>query len=201
MRATLRLCLAAGCLALGGAGVRADSLWPEGGASLVTDNRAQRPGDVLTVVVVEGSKVTNAAATSLSKATVDKANITALNLPNSVFPQGSTPKVDADSTRTFDGKGTYELSGTMQTRLTVVVMEVLPNGNMVVEGSRVLKSVDDTVLVRVAGIVRPIDIAADNSVPSTALADGKIVFESTGPIARSSRHGWLNRIIDFIWPF
>lgn len=201
MRASLRSCLAVGLMTFASAGVRADSLWPEGGVSIVTDNRAQRPGDVITVVVVEGTKATSAAATSLSKATVDKANISALNLPNSVFPQGATPKVDTDSTRTFDGKGTYELSGTMQTRLTAVVMEVLPNGNLVVEGSRVLRSVDDTVQVKVTGIVRPMDIASDNSVPSSALAEGKIVFESSGPIARSSRHGWLNHLIDFLWPF
>jgi flagellar L-ring protein precursor FlgH len=193
--------LAAATFAVSALTASADSLWPEAGASLVTDNRAQRPGDVLTIVVIEDSKVTNAAATSLSKATVDKAQISALDLPNHVFPLDATPKVDANSTRTFDGKGAYELSGSMQTRLTAVVMEVLPNGNLVVEGSRVLKSVDDTVTVRIAGIVRPIDITADNTVSSASLAEAKITFANSGPIARSSRHGWLNRLIDFIWPF
>ena len=89
----------------------------------------------------------------------------------------------------------------MSTSLTAVVMDVLPNGNLVIEGSRVLESVDEKVFIRVSGVIRPEDIDAQNTVASTALAQGKIILENRGPIARSSKRGFLNRFIDFIWPF
>jgi len=188
------------CVPLG-----ADSLWPESGTSLFSDNRAYRVGDVVTVIVIEEAKVSNSSGTSLSKTTDTQGELKTLDWPKAagaseVFT-GDKPKVEFGSKRTFDGQGTYQLQGTMETRLTAVVMDVLPNGNLVIEGSRLQQSVDDKVFVRVSGIVRPEDIRSDNTVPSTALAQGKIVFESHGPIARSSRRGFLNRLVDFIWPF
>ena len=89
----------------------------------------------------------------------------------------------------------------MQTQIAAVVMEVLPNGNLVIEGSRLKKSVDEKVLIRISGIVRPEDISNTNTVLSSAVAQGKIVFESDGPIANSNRWGWFERFVDHIWPF
>ena len=192
-------------LACASAAASADSIWPCGGVSLIGDNKAYRAGDIVTVIVEEDSKVSNSAGSSLSKSTDMTGELETLNVPrgNNVFPvfKGDTPSVAAKSARSVDGKGTYTLQGSMQTRLTAIVMDVLPNGNLVIEGSRLQQSVNEKVHIRISGIVRPQDIAADNTVLSTSVAEGKIVFETSGPVSRSSQYGFLNRIIDFIWPF
>ncbi len=185
--------------------IRADSLWPEQGTSMFSDNRAYRVGDIVTVIVAEEARVSNSSGSSLSKSTDTQGEIETLDWPkgsgaSKVFT-GDKPKVKFGSKRSFDGQGSYQLAGTMETQLTAVVLDVLPNGNLVIEGSRLQQSVDETVIVRISGIVRPEDIRSDNTVPSTALAEGKIVFESHGPVARSSRRGFLNRLVDLIWPF
>ena len=182
------------------------SLWPEhGSVSLFTDNKAHRVGDILTVIVEEEAKVSNSAGSSLSKATQTEGEIETLDWPkgssaSKVFT-GDMPKVAFGSTRTFDGEGTYELEDSMETKISAVVLEVLPNGNLVIEGSRVRQSVDEKIVVRISGIVRPEDVRSDNTVLSSVVAQAKFVLEMTGPIARSSKRGFLNRIIDFLWPF
>jgi len=179
----------------------ANSLWPDQAVSLFTDNKAYRVGDVLTVIVIEEAKVQNSSGRSLSKETNTEGEIETVEWPNTTLLAANKPKVKWKSKRSFDGEGSYQLAGKMETRLTAVVLDVLPNGNLVIEGSRLQQSVDEKVFVRVSGIVRPADVRSDNSVLSTALAEGKIVFESKGPIDRSNRRGILNHIVDFLWPF
>lgn len=183
----------------------AGSLWPECGGSLFTDNKAYKVGDIVTVVVDESSELSNSAGSSLSKAGETEGQIETLDIPKGagaakVFT-GDMPKVKWGSKRTFDGTGSYSLKGSMKTHITALVVDVLPNGNLLIEGSHLRQSVGEKIVVRISGIIRPEDISADNTVSSTAVAQGKIVFETSGPIARSSRRGFLNRIVDFLWPF
>ena len=185
----------------------ADSLWPQNGASLFADNKAFQVGDIVTVIVQESATASNSAGSSLSKASSTDAQIDTTVMPTGfqstrmLFEGETDPQVNMSSTRTFDGSGSYSLSGTMSTSITAIVKEVLPNGNMIVEGKRVRQSADETVVVKVSGIVRPADITTDNMVASTALAQANITMESMGPIARSSKRGWMDRCIDIVWPF
>lgn len=182
---------------------RADTCWPANGVSLVTDNKAWRMGDVVTVIVLEESAVSSEAGSNLAKSSDTEAKLEAVDIPGArLFPKDAVmPHVKGSAARHFDGKGTYEQKGTMTTRLTAVVTEVLPNGNLVIDGSRVRDSDGEKVVVRISGIVRPQDISSANTVLSTAVAQGKIVFESSGPVARSSRRGFFGKIVDFVWPF
>ena len=198
------------CVALACASVvaQADTIWNERSASLISDNKAFRLGNVVTISVQEDDTVTHSVANSLSKVTSTQGSIDAINLPSlasgnvaSVFKGALTPQVQYGSARTLDGKGSYNLQGSMTTQITAVVMEVLPNGNLVIEGSRLKKSVDEKVLIRISGIVRPEDISNANVVLSSAVAEAKIVYESEGPIANSNRWGWFERFVDHIWPF
>jgi flagellar L-ring protein precursor FlgH len=198
-------CVALACAS--GVG-RADSIWSERSACLISDNKAFRLGDVVTISVQEDDVISHSVADSLSKATSTQGTINTINVPSfnsgnvtSLLKGSLTPEVQYGSTRTLSGKGTYNLQGTMTTQITAVVMEVLPNGNLVIEGSRMKKSVDEKVMIRISGIVRPEDISNTNIVPSTAVADAKIVYESSGPIANSNRWGWFERFVDHIWPF
>ena len=194
--------LAALCVA---SAVVAGSTWPESGRSMFADHKAYDVGDIVTVIVEEGSELSSTAGSSLSKSSATEGAINTLDVPKSagapkVFP-GDMPAVDYEASRSFNGNGTYTLKDSIKTSLSAVVVEVLPNGNLMIEGARFRESVDEKVHIRISGIVRPEDITADNTVPSTAVAQGKIVFDSMGPVARSSRRGWLDRLIDYIWPF
>ena len=120
--------------------VCADSIWPKNGGSLFTDNKAYRVGDIVTVVVAESTTLSNSAGSSLSKDSDTEGEIETLDWPkgssaSKVFT-GDKPKVKFGATRTFDGAGSYSLSGSMRTSLTAVVMEVLPNGNLMVRPSK-----------------------------------------------------------------
>jgi len=195
-------------LACASAVAQADSIWNDRSPSLIWDNKAFRLGDVVTISVQEDDSVTHSVANSLSKVTSTQGAINTINVPSltsgnvsSLLKGALVPEVQYGSTRTLDGKGSYNLQGSMTTQITAVVMEVLPNGNLVIEGSRLKKSVDEKVLIRISGIVRPEDISNTNVVLSTAVADAKIVYESDGPIANSNRWGWFERFVDHIWPF
>jgi len=202
MRLKHEMILIAAISLLAASVARADSCWPEDGASLFTDNKAYEIGDVVTVIVQEESVVSNAVDHSVSKTSDAEAEISTLNFPGTqVFPANETPKATFNASRTFDGKGSYQLADSMETYLTAVVVDVLPNGNLVIEGSRLRQSVKEKVMIRLSGIVRPVDVRSDNTVPSTAIAQAKIVFESDGPNHRSTQRGWLDRLVDFIWPF
>ncbi|MGO8704857.1 MAG: flagellar basal body L-ring protein FlgH [Candidatus Brocadiia bacterium] len=187
---------------------RADSVWSERSACLISDNKAFRLGDVVTISVQEDDTVTHSVANSLSKVTSTQGSISAVDVPSlvsgnvtSLLKGTLTPQVQYGSTRTLDGKGSYNLQGTITTQITAVVMDVLPNGNLVIEGSHLRKSVDEKVLIRISGIIRPEDISNTNVVLSSAVAEAKIVYESDGPIANSNRWGWFEKFVDHIWPF
>jgi len=183
----------------------ADSVWSKANGSLFSDNKAYRVGDIVTVIVNEGTTLSSSAGTSLSKESDTSGEISAVDWPKGVGAApvlpGDPPKVEFGAKRSFGGSGTSSLANSMQTNLTAVVMEVLPNGNLVIDGSRIVQLVNEEVVVKVSGIVRPQDINTNNAVLSSALAQGKIVIENNGPIARSTERGFLNKIIDFIWPF
>ena len=198
------------CLVLASASAlgRADSIWSERSIALIADNKAFRLGDIVTISVQEDDTVSQSVADSLSKVTSTQGQINTINIPSltsgnvqSLLKGALTPEVQYGSTRTLAGKGSYNLQGSITTQISAVVMEVLPNGNLVIEGSRMKQSVDNKVLIRISGIVRPEDISNTNVVLSSAVADAKIVYESSGPIANSNRWGWFERFVDHIWPF
>lgn len=184
---------------------RGTSLWPENASSLFADTKAYKVGDVVTVLVEETSSAQSSGTSSFSKESDTEAEVETLQTPyggsvHSYFTKDK-PKAKFANKRSFTGSGSHTLSGSIKTSLAVVVKEVLPNGNLIVEGSRVQKSIDEKVNIRITGILRPQDIKSNNTVPSSALAEAKIIMESSGPITRSSKRGWLDFILDLIWPF
>ena len=85
--------------------------------------------------------------------------------------------------------------------VSAMVKEILPNGNLLIDASRRVRHDDDLRVVHLTGIVRPIDVAADNTVLSTSIAEARISYEGYGPAARTKRKGWGNRVLDTLWPF
>jgi len=111
------------------------------------------------------------------------------------------PAVDWKSSRTFDSKAKAESKEALELRVSAVVKEQLPNGNLVIEGRREIRHDRDLRLVHLCGIVRPVDIGTDNTVLSEHIADARISYEGMGPASRNKHKGWGSRFVDLIWPF
>ena len=99
----------------------------------------------------------------------------------------------------FDGEGTTTRSGSLEGTITATVLEILPNGNLLIEGSRAIVVNKETQQMRVRGVARPKDITADNSIDSKLLADAQIKFDGKGSVSRANRQGIMTRLFDSIF--
>jgi flagellar L-ring protein precursor FlgH len=173
--------------------------------SLFEDQRARRVGDVLTIRLVERTNASKKASTSTKKdSTVDIASPTLFGAtPRAHYKcKDYTLQTGIEASREFGGSGDSSQSNSLSGSITVTVAEVLANGNLVVRGEKILSLNQGHEFVRVAGIVRPVDIAPDNSVLSTQVADAQISYGGEGVLEESNTKGWLARFFDSGWfPF
>ncbi len=175
---------------------------PGQGMDLFADTRAHRVGDVLTVVLLE--------STSASKnATTDTKKDTTVDLPTPTILGGAVTHNGQDIFNTgindsqkFSGQGDSSQDNTLTGNISVTVTQVLPNGNLVISGEKLLTLNQGTEKIRITGIVRPQDIQYNDSVVSTKVADARIVYTGTGALADSNSMGWLARFFNSSWwPF
>jgi flagellar L-ring protein precursor FlgH len=176
---------------------------PATAVSLFADVKARRVGDTLTVRLVEQTNASTTASTNTSRDT--NTAISNPTLFGEEFTRGQGLPLfqnSLDSISEFEGEGDSSQSNSMQGNITVTVYQRLPNGNLVVRGEKWIKINRGRELLRVAGIVRPADIAADNSVPSFKLADARLEYTARGAIGDANRPGWLTRFFQSpIFPF
>ena len=172
---------------------------------LYTDDVARNIGDVLTIKISENSKVDNKAKRDLKKE-VDKSTtfngelgITTRN--NNLLPRIPGFTMAAESTNELKSKADFKDERKFVDSITVVVVDILPNRNLVVMGTRHRNIAGDIQTIEVSGIVRPSDIEFDNTVKSEQIADFRIVTRNKGIAAPYTKPGWLGRIFDIIWPF
>jgi len=180
------------------------SLWAGGGAGLLTDPKATRVGDLVTVLVSENSKATRSLGSKQSKKSDRKAGLSAnikygAALANKdVGPSGD---VSMTNSKTFNGSGSTNNSDTLTASVTSVVMHVYPNGNMRIVGKRLLNVNHEPQEITFAGVIRPIDIASNNTIPSSKVAQAYISYGGTGALATVAHEGWLSQTLDQVWPF
>ncbi len=172
------------------------------GIALFEDVRAHRVGDILTVQLVEKTAASKQAATSTSKEQDINLGVNTL-LGGPVSYNGVDPlSASVSAGREFSGDGASSQSNTLTGNITVTVAQVLPNGNMIVRGEKVLTINQGDEFIRISGIVRPVDVSPDNTVPSTKIADAEIIYGGRGTLADSNKKGWLARFFDSsLWPF
>jgi len=200
--ATLGIALLAGGAA---AQRRAGSIYdPERGpGGLIAEKTAFRKGDIVTVVISEIQSVKNAEATDLSRATNLNYKLNLFDVKPNAF--NVLPKLDADSSDGFIGSANYQKSGVFTARLAAIVVDTLPNGNMVISGRREIRIDQETKLIEFTGVVRRYDIRADNTVQSELVANAEIVYRGCGPMTRHTNRyglgGWVHGAIAWIWPF
>jgi flagellar L-ring protein precursor FlgH len=163
---------------------------------LFSDLKARRVGDVLTIVLNEVTNASKSATTTTAKTT------TVANSAPTIFGQSMTVRgrpilsTTLNGADAFSGAGTSAQSNSLAGSLTVTVMDVQGNGNLVVQGDKTLHLNQGDEFVHISGVVRPADIATNNTVTSDKLADARISYKGKGVVDSSNRMGWLARFFN-----
>lgn len=183
---------------------RSGSLYQAGAMDLFNDIKARRVGDIITVNLQEVTSAKKNAA-----ATEDKSNATNIGGPTlfggtlgaaaaGVNFLGNT---SLSSTEKFKGKGDASQSNSLKGSISVTVVEIIPNGNLVVRGEKWVTINQGEEVIRFGGIIRPSDISTNNTIPSTKVADARIIYTGDGMVNDATRQGWLTQFFSRYWPW
>lgn len=184
----------------------AGSLWTAPGSreqGVSADLRAARAGDILTIVIAE----TAAASSSQNKTSGSESNVDAavsqFLYPGSGFGthKGSLPGIKFGGSSDFNGGGQVSNTQSLAARAAVLVIDVLPNGNLVIAGARKVTFSGETQNVVLHGLVRPADIASGNTVLSSNIAEARLEFISEGSLSDAQKRGWLSNLYEKLRPF
>ena len=181
-------------------------------ADLYADNRARRVGDIILVKVVENSKSKSKADTTAQKQSTQSLGVQAAFGRNTigVIPGmggpltgniGVDPLLSTSTSSGLSATGETKRENYVTATVGARVLQVLPGGVLQVQGAREIRVNDETQYMVISGLVRAQDVASDNSVESTQLADSKVEYYGKGQLADKQRQGWLSRLLDNIWPF
>ena len=182
------------------------SLWQEGrpASMLFTDARALRTNDLVVINVEEIASATRSANTDLERQSSSAAKIDAfLGVLSKLQKAGLDPNlsVGGSSQSSFRGEGKSDRSEYLTATVPALVRKVLPNGNLFVEGHRVVLVNNEEQHFYISGVVRPIDIDQQNSVKSSMIADAEIEFVGAGDLTDNQKQGFLARHFGWLWPF
>jgi flagellar L-ring protein precursor FlgH len=177
------------------------SLWTESSPSLFEDLRAARLGDILTVQIDEESRGTGDAKTRLNKESgIDSGLTNLFGLVSAVtrkYPDLNPESlIQLISKSNFKGEGATSRTGKLEGRLAVRVRKVLPNGDLFIEGHKVILLNDEELHFYVSGVIRASDVQPDNSVRSSLIADAQVEFSGRGAVSDQQTRGWLHKIVD-----
>lgn len=162
---------------------------------LYTDTKAHKVGDLISVQLDEATAASKNAATTLDKTnSMNFGGITFSGRPISAF--GYTPTVGMNNSSAFDGASDASQSNSLRGNISVSVVKVLANGNLVVQGEKWLMLNNGQEYVRVTGIVRSEDVNSDNTVSSQRIANARIQYGGTGDFASTQERGWLSRFFN-----
>ncbi len=176
----------------------AASLWLAGNDLYSTKGgREFAPGDIITIVISEESNAQSKATTNTNK----ESSTEITTGPKIPFFKNLVDRFVGNNqiSNQFDGTGTTTRSGKLTGTITASVLEVLANGNLLVEGSRSIMVNRETQIMRVRGVARPKDVDASNSVNSKLLADAQIKFDGKGAVGRANRQGLMTKFMDVIF--
>jgi flagellar L-ring protein precursor FlgH len=181
-----------------------NSLWRNGSRAFFKDQRAHQVGDILTVTVNITDKANIANETQRSRANTEDSGISNFfgksKIPIMNAPVGSRI-FTADSTASSDGKGSVQRQEALSTNVAGVVTQVLPNGNLVIEGRQEIRVNFEIRELIVAGIVRPEDIQSDNTIDSSKIAQARIAYGGRGQITDVQQPRYGQQVLDVVLPF
>ena len=181
-----------------------NSLWRNGSRAFFKDQRAHQVGDILTVKVNITDKANFDNETKRSRSNTDDTNVdnlfglTKLPLFGSAIPGHVAT---TDSSTALDGKGSVNRSEALTTNVAAVVTQVLPNGNLVIEGKQDIRVNFEMRELIVGGIVRPEDIESDNTIESSKIAEARIAYGGKGQLTDVQQQRYGSQVLDVLLPF
>jgi flagellar L-ring protein precursor FlgH len=182
------------------------SLWQDGrpASMLFTDARALHESDLVVIKVEEIASANRSANTNLARESSAAAKVDAfLGMLGKLQSAGLDPnlKLGGTSSTSFRGEGKSDRSEYLTATVPALVRKVLPNGNLFVEGHRVVLVNSEEQHFYISGVVRPIDIDQENSVKSSMIADAEIEFVGAGDLTDNQKQGFMARHFGWLWPF
>jgi flagellar L-ring protein FlgH len=187
------------------ASYNANSLWRNGSRAFFKDQRAARIGDLLTVTVNITDKANIANDTQRSRESKEDSGITdflgskLIKSPTTAVLPGKL--LVAEGSNSYEGKGSVTRQEALQTNVAAVVTQVLPNGNLVVEGKQEIRVNFEIRELIVAGVVRPEDIQSDNTIDSSKIAQARIAYGGRGQITDVQQPRYGSQVMDVLLPF
>ena len=175
-----------------GSNVEARSLWSDNPWGMFADKKARDVGDILTIIINESTTQTSTKARTNSKT-----GNTNLNAGTGIFH--FLAAAGASGSDNFTANGSANDTNRFSGQITVTVVEVLPNDNMVVEGTQSIWQNRDEHKITIRGIVRRADVTYNNTVPSTRVADATLKFDGKGPLNAKQRQGILTQIFNILF--
>jgi flagellar L-ring protein precursor FlgH len=186
----------------------AGSLWPSDRSNergLAADRKAAGKGDILTIIIAE-----SATAQTTQNKRADRKSSLSDAVERFIFStaasrlgthNGELPATSITGASNYSGGGAVNNSQSVTSRAAVLVSDVLPNGNLVIEGVRVVTFSGETQYVVLHGLVRPDDISRQNTILSTNIADARVEFHSEGTLTEAQKRGWLSKLYERLRPF
>jgi len=182
-----------------------NSIWAkrsQASKDIYADDKANQIGDLLTIVISEDHKVDNKVKRDLSRNSSRSLKLGEKDISvEHVLPTVPEVNVNLQSGKSLAGKSDYKDERSIEDQITVVVVDIQPNGNLVVIGTRSREVNGDKQTIQVSGIVRPSDIMFGNSVRSQQVANFQLVTISDGVSESYTKQGWMGKFFDKIWPF
>ncbi len=185
---------------------KSGSLWASGDNQYFSDPKARHVGDMVTVLVSESASAVRKLGTDKSRSSSRKTSINAfLGYEKSLAAKNPnfTPStaIDLSNDNSFKGSGDTSNSDTLTATVTAVVTKLYPNGNMEIRGRRQVTINQEPQELVFTGVIRPMDVAPDNTIPSSKVAQAQISYGGGGELATVTHEGWFSRTLDMIWPF
>ncbi|MCA8963748.1 MAG: flagellar basal body L-ring protein FlgH [Planctomycetes bacterium] len=194
------LALAAPALAQNNPYVRAGAQ-----VGVITDLRARNVGDILTITIQETTTVKNEDKVERRNDTSLAARLEAYTLSDKTFSSSALPKIDIRKESDFQGESKQNSGSDVRASVAVIVVDVQPNGNLVVAGTRTVTVNDESRTLKISGLVRALDVTSENTVGSAQVADARISIAGTGAGTRQVTRGPVGQLFDTIiwaaWPF
>jgi len=182
-----------------------NSLWRNGSRAFFNDQRAHQVGDILTVKVNVNDTAEFQDQTQLTRSTTEDSNITnfigANTIPNpakAVLP-GSV--LNADGNTQMQGNGSINRQDQLVTNIAAVVTQVLPNGNLVIEGKQEIRLNSEMRELLIAGVARPEDIQSDNTIDLPKIAEARVAYGGKGTLTNIQTQPWGQQVTNVILPF
>jgi flagellar L-ring protein FlgH len=192
--------------AISSSGSTAGSLWPTNSGSergMIADRKASRAGDIITIVVNENAIAQSSQSKSSSRESSLDDSVQQFLFANSKMGthNGELPGIKLGGSASYSGGGDVSNSQSLSARAAVLVTDVLPNGNLVIEGARIVTFSGETQYVVLHGLVRNDDVARDNTVTSSNIADARVEFYSEGQLTDAQKRGWFTKLYERLRPF